>query len=298
MQDRLAELRGGNAPPPEPPPSLEAGGATSPQMREFYEEIEQLKVRMGRVEANINAIDEKYTESLTTINAGKAEQLTREMEALVAETNRDSQMVAARIKQLGQANKSFQGSSAERRIRDSTFAALAKRFYELMTTYQGLKSRNASKYRDKVRRQMEIASGEKPSEAQVDEVIEGGDPNRLFAQKLLQDRRNQDAANALVFMQDRHNDIVRLEKSINELYQIFLDMATLVEQQGEMLDAIEFNVAKSEGYQEEAVVELKKASGWAVTARKKKCLIAILIVVCIIVVGVAIAVPVALTLRK
>ncbi len=34
-------------------------------------------------------------------------------------------------------------------------------------------------------------------------------------------------------LQERHKDITRLETSINELHQLFMDMAVLVESQGE-----------------------------------------------------------------
>ena len=39
---------------------------------------------------------------------------------------------------------------------------------------------------------------------------------------------------------DKYKDVLKLEKSVEELHQMFLDMAFLVEQQGEMLDQIEF----------------------------------------------------------
>lgn len=44
-------------------------------------------------------------------------------------------------------------------------------------------------------------------------------------------------------IQERHEAVVGLEKSLMELHQIFLDMAVLVEAQGEMLDNIEKQVS-------------------------------------------------------
>ena len=44
-------------------------------------------------------------------------------------------------------------------------------------------------------------------------------------------------------IQERHEAVVGLEKSLMELHQIFLDMAVLVEAQGEMLDNIENQVS-------------------------------------------------------
>ena len=42
---------------------------------------------------------------------------------------------------------------------------------------------------------------------------------------------------------ERHEAVKELEKSLMELHQVFLDMAVLVEAQGEMLDNIEQQVA-------------------------------------------------------
>lgn len=43
----------------------------------------------------------------------------------------------------------------------------------------------------------------------------------------------------LVEIQERHAAVRELEKSLLDLHQIFLDMAVLVEAQGDMLDNIE-----------------------------------------------------------
>ncbi len=299
--DRLAELKRtepangdiemGQVDGAQPPADVDG------PMREFYQEVDFLKEKMKRVESNIKAIDEAYTQELTTISADKAEQLTKQLESLIAETNKESQVISARLKQMAAANKSGKGSNAELRMRASLHGALAKKFYELMAAYQGLKSVNAARYRERVRRQVEIASGEPPTAEQLDELLAGGDANRLFANKLLADRRNADAAHALEFLRERHSDIVRLEAQMNELYQIFVDMATLVDAQGELLDQIEHNVGQSQAYTAEAVVELKKANKWAIRARKKKCIIVCLVIVCLIIIAVAIAVPVALALK-
>lgn len=46
----------------------------------------------------------------------------------------------------------------------------------------------------------------------------------------------------LAEIQERHEAVKELERSLLDLHQIFLDMAVLVEAQGEMLDNIEAQV--------------------------------------------------------
>ena len=51
-------------------------------------------------------------------------------------------------------------------------------------------------------------------------------------------RRLRQVADTLAEIHERHEAVKELEKSLLDLHQIFLDMAVLVEAQGEMLDNI------------------------------------------------------------
>ena len=51
----------------------------------------------------------------------------------------------------------------------------------------------------------------------------------------------------LAEIQERHEAVKELERSLLDLHQIFLDMAVLVEAQGEMLDNIEAQVSSTPG---------------------------------------------------
>lgn len=76
-----------------------------------------------------------------------------------------------------------------------------------------------------------------------------------------------------------------LEQSLLELHQIFLDMAVLVEAQGEMLDSIEKQVARSVEYVQSGTAALQDAKQLQKSTRKWMCcgIITLLIVAIIIV---------------
>merc|ERR1712032_1231632 len=62
-------------------------------------------------------------------------------------------------------------------------------------------------------------------------------------------------------VREKHQDILRLEASINELTQMFQEMALLVDSQGELLDAIEVHVSRAKactGKVEQELVKAKK----------------------------------------
>lgn len=106
---------------------------------------------------------------------------------------------------------------------------------------------------------------------------------------------------ALNEIETRHTEIIKLENSIRELHDMFVDMAMLVESQvrhmttarlrvrgdrlnavcfynvcvcvcvqGEMIDRIEYNVEHSVDFVERAVSDTKKAVKYQSQARKVK----------------------------
>merc|ERR1719253_1938441 len=79
-------------------------------------------------------------------------------------------------------------------------------------------------------------------------------------------------------IRDKHQDILRLERSIADLAQMFQDQAALVEAQGEMLDAIEMHVHKAKGYTEKAEKELVKTRKAQHSGQKWMCCLMIVIV--------------------
>lgn len=73
----------------------------------------------------------------------------------------------------------------------------------------------------------------------------------------------------------RHKDIVRLESSIKELHDMFVDIAMLVETQGDIVNNIEVQVSKAVDHIVVAKTETKKAIQYQNKARKKTIIIAV-----------------------
>ena len=78
----------------------------------------------------------------------------------------------------------------------------------------------------------------------------------------------QQAKQSLADIEARPADIMKLEKSIRELHDMFMDMAMLVESQGEMIDRIEYKVEQVVDYIESAKQDTKKAVKYQSKARK------------------------------
>ncbi|KTF87686.1 hypothetical protein cypCar_00042982 [Cyprinus carpio] len=93
---------------------------------------------------------------------------------------------------------------------------------------------------------------------------------------------------ALNEIESRHDEIIKLEKSIKELHDMFQYLAMEVEAQGEMVDRIEESIKSSQNYVEKAVADTAAAVVTSKKVRKKKlwlvlCLAVLLVIIAIIV---------------
>ena len=73
-----------------------------------------------------------------------------------------------------------------------------------------------------------IITGKTTTNEQLEEMLESGN-SAVFTQGIMMDTAQ--AKQTLADIEARHNDIIKLETSIRELHDMFMDMAMLVESQ-------------------------------------------------------------------
>jgi syntaxin 1B/2/3 len=296
INDRLGELRGGGGGGSGSFTDLEAGGSggAAPFMEAFFEEVQEIKKSMSSIRSNIRQIEQSHGECLTAISAEASRASTEQLEGLMKQTNGLAQSVRNKLKGMDQENKDFarthQGAS-EARIRSNMHSTLTRKFVDLMAEYQEIQTKYKGKYRERVERQYKIVKPHATRE-EIDNAFDGSDGQQpeIFTQQILQGPGHAAARTALADIQERHKDITRLETSIQELHQLFLDMSVLVETQGELLDQIEYTVSQSVNYTGKAVEELRTASKYQKAVRKKMCCLICIILIIIAIVVVPIVV--------
>lgn len=169
--------------------------------------------------------------------------------------------------------------SADVRIKKSQHAILAKKFVEVMTKYNEAQLEFREKSKGRIQRQLEI-TGKTTTDEELEEMLDGGNA-AVFTAGIMDSGISKQALSEI---EARHKDIMRLESSIKELHDMFVDIAVLVENQGSMIDRIESNMDQSVGFVERAVADTKKAAKFQQEARRKKMMIivccTILAVIC------------------
>jgi len=301
MNDRMAELRGSSFGGP-PPAAVVGGdvemgkgpGGGGTFMDAFFQEVEDIKKTMASIKKFMLDMERLHGEALSAISPQAGKESAAKLEDLMKTTNAKATQVRNQLKALDVENKEFANAnkgSSEARIRTNMHGTLTRKFVDLMADYQELQTKYKNKYRERAERQYKIVKPEATIE-ELEAAVEDPKANEIFTQQFF--HGNQTAARtALADIQERHKDIMKLETSIAELHQLFLDMSVLVESQGELLDQIEYTVSQSVNYTGKAVEELRTANKYQKKVRKKMCCVIVIILIIIVV----IAVPL-LTSRK
>ena len=127
-------------------------------------------------------------------------------------------------------------------------------------------------------------TGQQADDETIESIIETGQ-SETFLQKAIQEQGRGHVIETIREIQERHDSVKQIEKNLLELHQIFMDMAVLVEAQGEQLNNIEAQVNRSASYVERGTTQLRIAKSHQRSARKWTCIgIILLLILAIIIV--------------
>jgi syntaxin 1B/2/3 len=136
-------------------------------------------------------------------------------------------------------------------------------------------------------------TGQHADEETIETIIETGN-SETFLQKAIQEQGRGQVLETIREIQERHDAVKDIEKNLLELHQIFMDMATLVDTQGEQLNDIESQVGKATSFVQRGTQQLQVAKNTQRNTRKCCCIAIILVVILILIV----VTPTAITLSN
>lgn len=257
-------------------------------MSEFYSEISSLQDALRTFNDNVARIGDLHARSLDNTDDNAAQRNAQQIDQLVDETSALSASLKRRIKALERQG----GSGRDGQIRKQQTALIKSKFVEAIQSYQTVEQQYRTKYKQRMERQFKIVKPDATPE-EVRAVVNDDSGGQIFSQALLNSNRYGQSRAAYREVQERHEDIKRIEKTLGELAQLFNDMSVLVEQQDETINNIETTAANVEkdteaglGYTEKAVVSAR-------AARKKRWICFGIILVILIIIGAVVGVEVA-----
>lgn len=235
-------------------------------MDEFFAEVEEIRENIDKIQANVEEVKKKHSSILSAPQTD--EKVKQELEDLMADIKKTANKVRAKLKVIEQnieQEEHTNKSSADLRIRKTQHSTLSRKFVEVMTEYNRTQTDYRERCKGRIQRQLEI-TGRTTTNEELEDMLESGNP-AVFTQGIIME--TQQAKQTLADIEARHADIIKLENSIRELHDMFMDMAMLVESQGEMIDRIEYNVEHAVDYIETAKQDTKKAVKYQSKARRK-----------------------------
>ncbi|XP_061101826.1 syntaxin-3 isoform X3 [Conger conger] len=272
MKDRLEQLKAVND-----ADEVEVAVDNAAFMDEFFSQIEEIRTSIDKIDENVVEVKKLYS---VILSAPTSDQKTQDdLEAVTNDIKKLANNARNKLKSIERnLETNEERVSADMRIRKSQHAILSRKFVEVMTKYNEAQVDFRERSKGRIQRQLEI-TGKTTTDEELEEMLEGGNA-AVFTAGIMDSGISRQALSEI---EARHKDIVRLESSIKELHDMFVDIAMLVENQGGMIDRIESNMDQSVGFVERAVADTKKAVKFQAEARRKKMMIMLCCVILVII---------------
>ncbi|OIT36203.1 PREDICTED: syntaxin-112-like [Nicotiana attenuata] len=207
----------------------------------FFHEIETVKVNIQEITNLLIDLQNLNAETKTTHGPKVLRGLRDRMDSDMVSVLRKAKIVKAKLESLDKSNvtnRKLSMAYAEGTVVDRTRVnmtnGLRVKLRDIMNEFQALRQKIISDYKDCLRRRYYNETGQEPTEEVIEKMVLGGSGKvEIFEGKTEMN----------VEEKDRHEAVMDIQKSLEKLHQVFLDMAVLVETQGEQIDDIERNMA-------------------------------------------------------
>jgi len=243
-------------------PKRQGGGS-------FFEHSDTISSNIFNISTNTTALDRLVKQ----IGTGKdGTQLRNKIHETEQKTNQ-------LIKQTAQTFHKLSGvvvrSNRQEKLQ---MERLKNEFQEAAERYNALQKKVADKVRTVAPPQQKSTVKDLISWQEADDERSLMEEERQRQQAQLQ-AQGQTIDTDLALLEEREEQIRRLEGDILDINAIFKDLAVLVHEQGETIDTIEANVEQASSHVEAGRDQLTQASNYQRRARKKMCILVIILTI-------------------
>ncbi|EST08989.1 Target SNARE coiled-coil domain protein [Kalmanozyma brasiliensis GHG001] len=249
-------------------------------MNSFFTDISEIQDTIRLIDENVNKISDLHSRSLNNMDEASAQYAEQQLASIQQETSSLTNAVKNRIKLLEAQTKRVP-AGGDKNVRNTQIGAVKNRFKETIQRYQQVEQGYRQKYRARAERQFRIVKPD-ATQQEIKAALDDDQNGQIFSQALLNSNRHGEAKGALREVQERHEDIKRIERTITELAQLFNEMSILVDEQDDALNVIQEQGQQVETDMNQGLQHTNKAVDSARKARKKRWICFWVIIILII----------------
>ncbi|KAK1280508.1 Syntaxin-132 [Acorus gramineus] len=241
-------------------------------MEDFFKQVREIEKHMEKLSTLLQKLQDANEGSKTATKASAVKAIKQRMEKDVNEVGKVARGIKAKLEELERDNlanrkkKNCGKGTGVDRSRMVMTNALKKKLKDRVNDFQILRQTIQNDNREVVKRKVFTT---------IDNLIETGQSEQIF-EKAIQEMGRGQVLDTLQEIQERNDAVREIEKKLLDLHQVFMDLAILVESQGEILDNIENQVMNTVDHVQSGNDALRTAK--TLQKKSRKCMMIAIIV--------------------
>ena len=254
----------------------------------FLDQVSHIKESISQINYNVTRIQSHQSSMLQTADVSELSRNRQAVEDLSAETQTIMTHVKQKLKEIEPTSR-----HTDLAMRKNTFSAVTKQFMDAIENHRRVAIDFQKAESVQLERQIKIANPNATPQEIEQAIAQAENGGAVFAQQLMQSSKRQSAQNTLDAVQERHEDIRRLAKSVQELSVLFEEMQSMLESQAKVLDQIESSAIDTTNQLEAGTQYIEKAKKSALSTRRNKFICLGIFIVIIIIIAIILGVKLA-----
>jgi len=248
-----------------------------------FEKAEVIRENIEIVRSNTARANEILKNNVFKITKG----LQDELDSLFRVSTTTAHKINSQVKEFeNDLNKIKDDSSAEYRIKKVQYTTLKREFHEALKDSSICLEFHRNKRKELLKKSLQTAqvtANEEELEALLEE-------NKLdvFTDNVI--ITTEEARQQLSDIEHRHKELLKIEKQLNEVLDLFMKVATLVDEQQESVDRVEYLAATATDFVEQGTTVLDKGAKLKKRNRKRKIYLILIGTIVILSIGLIIVV--------
>lgn len=256
--------------------------------KEFREFVIKINLSQQYMKSFEKAVQSIKTKRKQLYSLSKQKEITL-IKSDIDSTIKTCKEIQKSIKELILANEPFIKATKSEdkhytRLVTNMYSSCLKKFERVTDFFSSEQTLMSDYLKQTIIREAEIALNRKLDESEITRFIDDPSLIQTMMSNKLEGQAHTELVNKVSDLELRHNDIVNLEKNINEIYQLFVDLQELVRNQGQIIENIEENISSAKDCTLNAEVDILQSYDYLKSARKKKCIVIVIVVVIMIII--------------